>query len=231
MVDNIQSGLVPIADSVISPNVPLYKEIENGIVRYPYDPSRSAQLIEGLGYARGPDGAFRDPSGQRLSVGIQVTTVLDIQPKTAFPTADDWQKAGVGVDVDVVPPQRGQDLEYRANFPSFALQRQPANTRPLPNLYSTQARTAERGYTGNNNARYMNPEMDGLIDRYLSAIPIAERNQVVGQIVHKMTDELVWIPLFFDTEPALISNRLVNVTGRGDESRHTWNAKDWDVRS
>ncbi len=231
LVDTIQSGLVPVADSIISPNLPIYKQIESNIVRYQHDPQRSAQLIEGLGYTKAGDGIFRDAAGQRLSVGIQVTTVLDIQPKTAFPVSDDWQRAGVGVDMDVVPPQRGQDLEYRANFPSFALQRQPANLRPLPNLHSIQARTAERGYTGNNNARYMNPEMDALIDRYLSAIPIAERTQVVGQMIHRMTDELIWIPLFFDTEPSLIANRLINVNGRGDESKHTWNAKDWDVKS
>jgi ABC-type transport system substrate-binding protein len=130
-----------------------------------------------------------------------------------------------------VPPQRGQDLEYRANFPSFALQRQPANLRPLPNLYSSQARTVERGYTGNNNARYMNPDMDTMIDRYLVAIPMTDRTKAIGDIVHQMTDEVIWVPLFFDTEPSLINNRLVNIDGRGDDSRHTWNAQDWDVKA
>lgn len=237
MAESIQAGLVPVADSVISPNLAISKDIEAGVVKYGYDPRRASQLIEGLGYARGPDGVFRadssgrDASSQRLSVGIQVTSVLDIQVKSAFPVADYWQRVGVGVDVDVVPPQRGQDLEYRATFPSFALQRQPANTRPLANLHSAQARLPERGFTGSNNARYMDPEMDRLVGRYLTTIPMPERIQVMGQIVHRITDELIWIGLFFDTEPALIANRLVNVTARPDDSRHTWNAHVWDVRS
>jgi peptide/nickel transport system substrate-binding protein len=230
LVDSIQGGLVPISDSVISPNLAIYKEIEPRIVRYPYDQRRAVQLIEGLGYSRGADGGFRDAAGQRLSVGIQVTTVLDIQPKTAFPVADYWQRVGVGVDIDVVPPQRGQDLEYRANFPSFALQRQPANLRPLRNLHSSQARTAERGYTGSNNARYMNAEMDALIDRYLTTIPTRERNEVIGQIVQHMTDQVVWLTLFFDPEPSLIANRLVNVNAKPDDSSQTWNSHLWDVR-
>lgn len=230
MVDSIQGAQVPIAHSVISPNQAIYPDLERNIVRYDYDPRRAMQLIEGLGYAQGGDGMFRDAAGQRLSVGIQVTTVLDIQPKSAFPVADYWHQVGVGVEVDFVPPQRGQDLEYRANFPSFALQRQAANLRPLRNLYSTQARTAERGYTGTNNARYRNAEMDSLIDRYLTTIPIRERTQVVGQIVQRMTEEVIWLTLFFDPEPSLIANRLVNVNAKPDDSSQTWNSHLWDVK-
>jgi peptide/nickel transport system substrate-binding protein len=230
MVDAIQGAQVPIAHSVISPNQAIYPDIERNITRYDYDPRRATQLIEGLGYTQSGDGMFRDATGARLSVGIQVTTVLDIQPKSAFPVADYWQRVGLGVDVDVVPPQRGQDLEYRATFPSFALQRQPANLRPLRNLHSTQARTAERGYTGSNNARYVNPEMDGLIDRYLTTIPVRERNQIVGQIIQRMTDEVIWLTLFFDPEPSLIANRLLNVFAKPDDSSQTWNSHLWDVR-
>jgi peptide/nickel transport system substrate-binding protein len=230
MVESIQAGLVPVAQSLISPNLAFYPDVERQIVRYDYDPRRANQIIDGLGYSRGPDGFYRDAGGQRLSVGVQVTTVLDIQPKTAFPVADYWQRVGVGVDVDVVPPQRGQDLEYRANFPSFALQRQPANLRPLPNLHSAQARTAEKGYTGTNNARYINTEMDSLIDRYLTTIPVRDRVQIIGRMVHQITDELIWMGLFFDSEPSLIANRLVNVTARPDDSRHTWNAHLWDIK-
>ena len=69
-----------------------------------------------------------------------------------------------------------------------------------------------------------------LLDRYLVAIPIADRTRAVGDIVHKMTDDVIWVPLFFDTEPTLINNRLINLDGRSDDSRHTWNAQDWDVK-
>jgi len=29
----------------------------------------------------------------------------------------------------------------------------------------------------------------------------------------------------------LIANRVININGRADESKHAWNAKDWEVRS
>lgn len=230
LVESIQHGLVPIADCVLSPNLVAYREVQRSVPRYEFDPRRTRQLLEELGYPRSGDGFHRDPAGQRLSVGIQVTTVLDIQPKTAFPVADYWQRAGVGVELDVVPPQRGQDLEYRATFPSFALQRQPANLGPLPNLHSAQARTPERGFTGSNNARYMDPSMDALIDRYLTTIPARERVDAAAQIVRRIAEELIWMGLFFDTEPSLIANRLVNVRAKPDDGRQTWNAHEWSVR-
>jgi peptide/nickel transport system substrate-binding protein len=230
LVDSIQHGLVPVADSILSPNLDAYREVQRTVPRYEFDPRRTTQLLEELGYPRANDGFHRDPFGQRLGVGIQVTTVLDIQPKTAFPVADYWQRAGVGVELDVVPPQRGQDLEYRANFPSFALQRQPANLGPLPNLHSTQARTAERGYTGQNNSRYMDLSMDALVERYLTTIPSRERVDAAGRIVRRISDELIWMGLFFDTEPSLIANRLANVYAKPDDGRQTWNSHEWGVR-
>jgi peptide/nickel transport system substrate-binding protein len=230
LVDSIQHGLVPIADSVVSPNLEAYRDVQRSVPRYEFDVRRTTQLLEELGYPKGPDGFHRDPAGQRLGVQIQVTTVLDIQPKTAFPVADYWQRAGVGVDVDVVPPQRGQDLEYRANFPAFALQRQPANLGRLPDLHSTQARTADRGYTGTNNSRYMDPSMDALVERYLTTIPARERVDAAGAIIRRIADELIWMGLFFDTEPSLLNYRLVNVRAKPDDSRQTWNSHEWSVK-
>ena len=75
---------------------------------------------------------FRDSAGQRLSVQIQSSAVLDINMKSVHPVADYCQWAGVGVEIDIVPPQRAADREYRAVFPGFTLQRQPGGLRSLP---------------------------------------------------------------------------------------------------
>ena len=241
MVESIQYGLVPVADGNISPNHPQYKQIEPGIVRHDYDPRRAAQLLEGLGYVRGGDGGWRfdgsgrpdssgrDAGGNRLAVQIRGTTVLDILPKATLAVADYWQRLGMATEADIRSP-RALDREQQATFPAFALQRQTGSTRFLPNLRSTQARLPENGYSGLNVARYTDPEMDGLIDRYVTTIPIPERMQVVSDIVRRITGDVIWLTLFFDTEPALIANRLVNVRPRGEDSNHAWNAHEWDVK-
>ena len=101
----------------------------------------------------------------------------------------------------------------------------------MTSFHSSEARVAERNFTGGNNGRYMNPELDAVIDRYTVTIPHAERVQLMGQIVHILTDQLPVLPLFFDATPSLVSNRLKGVTPlSGDENgRQAWNAQDWDL--
>ncbi len=230
MADSIQFGVVPIADSSISPKSPYYTAIESSIVRYPHDPQRAMRMIEELGYRRGSDGLFADASGNKLTVPVQVTRAQEIQVKTAMAVADYWRQIGVGTDMDIVAVQLAQDLAYRANFPGFAVQRQPTDVEALPKLHSTEARLAGKGYRGLNNARYMNAEMDALIDQYRTTVPIPARTQLIGQIIHRVTDEQIWMATFFDSEPSLISNRLVNVGPKSNDSIMTWNAHEWGVK-
>ncbi|HZT05743.1 MAG TPA: ABC transporter substrate-binding protein [Chloroflexota bacterium] len=230
IVDTIQHGQTPVADGNISPHHPYYKQIEPSVVHYGYDPRQSAAILQDLGYARGADGAFRDAGGQPLALELRGSTVLDILPKSIYAVADYWKQLGVPTTPEIRPTQLAADPEWTATFPAFALQRQTGSHRFLPNLRSSQARIPERNYTGLNVARYMDPDMDALIDRYVTTIPITDRVAVIAQIEHRITDEAIWMTLFFDTEPALISNRLVNVHARGEDSNHAWNAYEWDVR-
>jgi peptide/nickel transport system substrate-binding protein len=222
--------VVPIADSFFSPRSPDWAAIEPSIVRHPYDQRRSVALIEALGYRRGPDGAFANAAGRKLTVGMQVTRAQEIQVKTAFAVEDYWRQVGVTTDVDVVAVQLAQDVQYRANFPGFAVQRQPGDVEALPKLHSSEARLASRGYRGQNNARYMDPEMDALVERFQVTVPLPERTQTIAQIVRKVSDEVIWMTTFFDSEPALISNRLVNVGAKDNGAAQTWNAYEWSTR-
>jgi len=231
LVDSLQYGLVQVAHSILSPNQPRYQEIEErSVVRYEYDPRRAVQLIEGLGYGRGPDGIFRDAAGQRLSLEYRTITT-DINQKTLFAVADYWQRAGVATETVVIPTQRATDLEYRANFPAVELLRQPDDLRGMLRFHSSEARTAERGYTGTNNARYINSDLDALLERYRTTIPQQERIQVIGQIIHHISDQLNAMGLFYDGQPVLVANRLLNVgPGPGEFTTQAWNAHEWDVR-
>lgn len=231
MVGTIQAGLVPVADGNISPNYPRYKDIEPNIIRHPYDPRRAAHLLEGLGYTRAAGGGFRDTSNQPLTVELRATTVLDILPKTAFAVADSWQRFGLGVETDVRSVLAARDPEWAATFPGFTLQRQTGSARFLPNLRSSQARVPERNFNGLNITRYTNADMDALIDRYVTTVPIDQRTNVVAEITHQITDEVIWLTLFFDTEPTLIANRVINAGARGEDSNHAWNVYEWDVTS
>ena len=185
-------------------------------------------MLEDLGYARRPDGVLADAGGQRLSVEMR-TTVNDIQEKAMYAVADYWQRAGVAVEPVIIARALAQDREYRANYPAFEEVRNPNNFDSLSRVHGSQAPRPENNYAGNNRTRYMDADLDRLIDRFHVTIPMAERVQIVGQILNHMTDRLVVMGLFYDAEPIVMSKRLRNVSGVPVSSKHTWNAHEWDV--
>jgi ABC-type transport system substrate-binding protein len=232
MADSLMAGLVPVAHSPFNPTTREYKETEAGLVTYEFDTRRSAQLLEGLGYTRGGDGVLRDAQGTILSVHIHGTAHREIVPKSVFPVASYWEKLGVQVEPVIIPTQRASDREEQSTFPSFLLVRQGYSWDRVWSYHSAEARLPERDYSGRNNGRYINPELDALIDRYWVAIPWNERIQVTTQILHHITDNLPVIPLFYDMDIALVSDRVQKIDPflGGGGGVQAWNAYEWELR-
>ncbi|MBM2843999.1 MAG: hypothetical protein HW404_1836 [Anaerolineales bacterium] len=230
MVDTLRAGMSPVPHSTLEPNRADYREIEASIRSYTYDPRRAAELLQEIGSTRGPDGAYRDAAGQRLEVEVR-TTGGDEGFKAGVAIADYWQRLGVGATAVPVPQQRAQDLEYVATFPAFFVRNGSVLS---PRVYHSSATLLPsndfRGAPGNW-SRYMNPELDALIDTYLRTIPIPERIQVLGQIARHMADQVTIIGLAYPTAPGAISKRLLNVSTQWSGQQITWNAHEWELRS
>jgi ABC-type transport system substrate-binding protein len=230
MAESIGSGLAPVADIIIGPDEPEHLEVERFIVRHPYDPRQSLALLEQLGYRGGSGGSLVDAGGQELS--FETTTTFDpLNQKILFAAADDWKRLGLGISTTIIPAQLVQNQELRARFPAFEAVGAPNGADSFNRVYSTQARIAERSYTGNNNANYMSAELDALLNRFFTTIPWDERVEAAGQIVRHMTEQVVWLGLFYRVEPTLVSKRVRNVTAGPQGFTQAWNAHEWDTQS
>jgi ABC-type transport system substrate-binding protein len=162
---------------------------------------------------------------------VELRTVKhDLYEKSLIAVGDYLQRVGVAFEPVVVPPPRVSDREYRAAFPSFEVIENPNDFSRLTRLRLSETPLPENRFTGRNRVRYMNAEFDALLDRYFTTIPKGERAQVAAQIVHHMTDQLVWMGLFHQAEPTMIANRLQNVAARHQGSTQPWNAQEWDAR-
>lgn len=228
MSDTLQAGLAPVAHAWLEITSPYYKEVEGSIVKYDFNTRAAAQAIESLGYVRGPDGFYQDATGRRLSVQLMTNAGDDVKEKMLFTIADYWQRIGVGAEPVITPRQLASNREYRATFPGFDLVRQPFEPE---RLLSSEVPLPENRFVGKNRSRYMNPELDALIERYVTTVPRAERMQALGQLLHLTTDQVVALGIFYAPEPILISNRLINVhAARATEADETWNAHEWDLK-
>lgn len=233
LADTFTGGLAPIADTLVPLNAPEFKGIESSIIRYEYEPRRSAQIIESLGYTRGADGVFRDSSGQRLAVEVRTTVGLPIQANITFALADSWKQLGMDVETIPISVQQMRDREYRASFPGFEM---------VSNNISLTARDIERWRSSNaplpenrfqitgNDPRYKNAVFDALIDRYVTTIPKDERLAALAGIVRHQTEQLPLMGLFYTLNPSLNAHRLQNVTARFARTNEAWNAHEWAIK-
>jgi peptide/nickel transport system substrate-binding protein len=227
MADTFMAGQGEVAHAYASPSNKEYADVQGAAVRYEFDPRRATQLVESLGYTRGQDGFFSDRSGAKPSVEVRTTTTTENQ-KTALSIADYWQRAGVITEPHIVPLARTQEAEYRATFPGFEVIRQPG-VDVMTRVHSSRARLPENNFRGIgggfNYTRYMNPEHDALVDRYLMTVPWPERMDVLRQLVRHLTDQVIIMGMFYSTEANLLSNRLENV-----HPTRSWAAHEWSVK-
>jgi peptide/nickel transport system substrate-binding protein len=215
-----------VPHSILHPTEPEYAEVQSSIVRYEYDQRQAAQLIEETGYRRGGDSFYQDASGRRLQIQLNATP-NDAHVKILAALGDAWGRQGIEVEQLVIPRQRARDMEFRAAYPGIAVQGHPI---AIERFHGREARTAERNYTGLNNTRYNNAELNGLIDRYFSTIPKGERNGYLGQIVHHISDQVVVLPLAWRADPTPIASRLTGVGPKGRDATQAWNAHEWGVK-
>ena len=227
LADTLGAGLTSVAHSIISPDQAEYPYVEKSIVRYDYDPRRTVQMIEGMGFSRGPDGVFRDGAGQRMTIEVRATQ-NDLTRKIMLSVSDALGRVGLPGEPVPIPPS-GTTPAWDYSFPGFRVAPQGHGVDGVYDiLHSSAAPLPERNYRAPNSAKnrgsYVNPEYDALMDRYKVTIPMNERMELLAQIVHMQTDLALVFGLFYNANAILISDRLQNVP-----RATAWNAHLWDV--
>ena len=232
LADFVFSGYGMVAHSYAPPDMPFYSVVEPYIVKYEYDPRQGAQLMEELGYSKRPDGFYYDGAGKKLTVNLQASAQNDIHPKTVPAVADMWRRFGVAVDEELVSPQASADREARAGYPAFEMteRRNSLSVTEMYRMHSSQIPGPENRFRAGGVSRYKNAEYDAWIERYITTIPMTERMQVLGGLVHHQTENLSHMPIFHGADPTLVSNRLQNITARGDNFTQAWNIQDWELK-
>jgi hypothetical protein len=75
----------------------------------------------------------------------------------------------------------------------------------------------------------MNPVLDDLIAGYLRTVPVNERIDVMGGILHILADRVVTLGLWYTVTPGAVANRIVSVSDQWPSNAMGWNAWVWDL--
>ncbi|MPZ14209.1 MAG: hypothetical protein GEU73_07250 [Chloroflexi bacterium] len=217
----------PPSGFLVPVGAPEFPAIKPGIVEYPFDPSRAEQLIQEIGYTRAGD-SYRDAAGKELL--FRYTSVGGgAEEQAALYLADSWQRVGVRTELDIRANLEREDRALRSGFTDGTGTFMMSQPERLIWLHSNSIPTPENRFRGNNRARYANPELDALIDRFFATIPPQERVELMGQIAHIVTDQVTQIVAYHTVHVALINNRVQNVTPRTGLAQ-TWDSHLWDIQ-
>ncbi len=228
--DVINVGLLPPpANSMLAIGSPEFPQIKDSIVEYPHDPRRSAQLLEEIGYRR-VGAYYQDANGQELSISF-LETRGGGEEQLVLSALDGWKQIGINGVADI---RSGSiDREVRATRPGLTLNSGSFNLveprRLFQWFHGSQTPTTENRFQGNNRSRYVNAELDALIDRFFKTVPAQDRIQLMKQIIHHQSDNATIISAYHIVYPALINNRVSGVTARTGFSQ-AWNSHLWDIK-
>lgn len=219
------------ADLYLTRNDPIFRMVEQrGFARYPYDPARAEGLLADSGWRRGPDGGFQTGTGDRFRVQVRVVSASRSNVQQATALADLWKRSGLESDLFVIPFNT-QNSEAKAASPAY-WQSDAIQPQFFESFTTAQMQTPENNWRGRNMTGYSNPDFDRLYDQYSSALETSRRQSLYTDVIKRVADEALLIPLYYTTGTSYTSFRR-GIRGPGQvmpiQKAQSWNIHEWEM--
>jgi peptide/nickel transport system substrate-binding protein len=221
IVDTVMLGY---ADPAPDGWVPDYLGIwRNPAITYrPFNLTKANEILDKLGFLKGPDGIRVTPNGTKLS-----GTILTISGRAEFERTAElisgWLKQ-IGIDMKVLALSLGT-VDEREGVGDFDLGLMGLGV-PLEvdwHLFERFHSSASRPlgvYAPRNWMRYENPEMDQLLVAQREEMNLQKRIQIVYKIQEIIARDLPLLALY--TKHSILAYRVDKFTGWGAGDVSTW---------
>jgi peptide/nickel transport system substrate-binding protein len=210
----------------IAPTAPYYAEVERGIVRYPFDPRVSEQLMTEAGFRKGSDGVFVHPTEGRAQLEIKTLAATEREMEMAI-LANGWRQAGFDVAETVLAATQAANNQERATFSGLFTYSTTAGEYALASFTTATISTAETRWIGTNRGGWSNAEFDRVSAAFSSAVAPAERVRAIVQMTRLFSEDLPTIPLLFDLRAYAHPAALRGPQMAPQETPIAWNIHEW----
>ncbi|HEY3117837.1 MAG TPA: ABC transporter substrate-binding protein, partial [Chloroflexota bacterium] len=190
--DALFQGLDAHADTLPNPALDYYSEIDRSLTKYPFDPTRSEQLMREAGYSRGTDGFFQSSTEGKLNFETEILSGSENEAVMSI-MASTWRKAGFEITETVLPAAMVSDRELRAHFRTMFT----SDTGDLPALGTAGIPTPGNRWTGSNRGSWSNPTYDGIVARWEGNLDRAERNGLMVDLARIYSEDLPSTPIYY----------------------------------
>lgn len=231
IIDTILQGQGILGTGPVLPNSWAYDE---AIKKYPYDPSRAAELLDEAGWKDSNDDGVREKGDQPLAFTLVTNTDDPARAKIAQQLADDWKTIGAKVNVQLVPaPSLVQESLRPRNFDAvlFGVTQLPADPDPYALWHSTQ--TPDKSEAGQNYSGWENSEADDLLQEARRTTDLARRTELYRQFQMLFMQDVPAAILYYPVYTYGIDQRLhgVQLAPLLDASDRFRNISQWYINT
>jgi peptide/nickel transport system substrate-binding protein len=191
IVGSLMLGTARVASGLLSPGNWAY---EPNVTTYPYDLSKSRELLEEAGYAAGP-------GGMRNLRFVYKTTPEQLRFATALQAM--LRQAGIELDIRTNEFATFYSDVQRGNFDLMSLQWVGFTE---PNQYYATFDSNMMPPRGYNRGHYSNPDMDRLLEEGQTTFDITARRKIYARVQEIAADDLPYVSLWWD-DIVVVMNR------------------------
>lgn len=217
LTDALFSGKQKPAIHNIAPIDPWYTGDPDKIVLYKHSRRMAKKLLDAAGWITKEDG-FRYKEGKKLSFQFMTTSGNKLRELVQVFLKNEWSKVGVEVLIKNEPPRVyfGETVK-KSKYPAmamFAWISAPEST-PRSMFHSSEIPSKKNGFKGQNSPRWVNKDVDSLLDKIDVTFEADERAKLVEKVLYHYTNEVPVIPLYYRSDISITPRNLkgYNLTG------------------
>jgi len=228
-VNVLTSGKGVPTDTLTSPRVDYYQQIDRAIEKHEYDPRRTQQLMEEAGFTKSAEGFFVGRDGQPIRFSVSSTSGIRNEAVAAT-YADSLRRSGFDVSLAAIPVAQMRLPRTSAVVPGVQIR--GGNNHYLN--YTSQASPGpDNRWYGSNYGGWTNPGYDGAYQGWLTTLAQSDRTKHIAEMERIISEQVPIIPHFFDVQvnphPAALQGPVARQTP--DSGGPFLYAHKWEWRS
>ncbi|MSQ24497.1 MAG: hypothetical protein EXR58_08150 [Chloroflexi bacterium] len=231
-VDTLEYGLAKVADTLPSPDEPLYAMLEKrGLSRYPYDLRRAQQLLGEAGWTKGSNGKYQNAAGAPFNIEVRTVTTTPASLPEISAVSDAFNSASFSSEIFPIANGTSNAAELRALSPGTFANTLENSPESLQSFLGTRIATSANGWRGNLFG-YSNPAFDQMYEKYVATIPPTPRAELMTDMLKMFADDAVLLPMWYSTGSTNIAFRK-GIRGpgatKGWYQATAWNIHAWEI--
>lgn len=226
------AGQSLVADTWLPPvhaaAFPAAGRLQPDLPRYPHDPRRAGELLDGAGWTAGP-GGLRRKDRRPLRLPLRYPAGEPLTDRAAQMIKEDCRR--IGVEVNLMPQDEkafGDTGPANRSFQGLTLSLWIMDPSADGITFWTSGNIpTDANPAGQNTCRWRNARSDELLSAATKMLDAGERVRLLREQQRLWADELPAIPLFFKEEVSIRHRSLEGWRPTGTETPVTWNCHEW----